>query len=74
MWYVLEAFPQAVRDMAAGVSIVAADFEPGEAWDVERLVEEHGDRAMREWKGAWSVRGNNTFDLDPSALQLDETL
>ncbi|KAJ0335183.1 hypothetical protein COL922a_009595 [Colletotrichum nupharicola] len=67
-WRVLEGFPQAVQDIVAGKSIVKCNFDVGEAWDVEKLVEERKDWTMSDWKERWR-RGfgllcDNTFETN----------
>ncbi|KAK2031042.1 hypothetical protein LX32DRAFT_637549 [Colletotrichum zoysiae] len=70
MWYVLEAFPQAIRDMTTGDSIVTSNFDLGESWDVERLVEENKGWTMQDWKVAWH-RNSDFFQPDPPLPRWD---
>ncbi|KAK2041982.1 hypothetical protein LZ31DRAFT_596763 [Colletotrichum somersetense] len=71
-WYVLKAFPQAIRDMTTGDSIITANFELGEAWDVERLIEEDRGWTMQDWKKAWHVRESEFFQPDPPSPSWDQ--
>ncbi|GKT88971.1 hypothetical protein CT0861_07137 [Colletotrichum tofieldiae] len=64
-WYSFEAFPQAIQDIVAGNSIIKCNFALGEAWDVERLVEENKGRTLDDWKAAWFLREKRHFDPDP---------
>ncbi|KAH0428495.1 hypothetical protein CcaCcLH18_08957 [Colletotrichum camelliae] len=64
-WHILEGFPQAVHDIVAGKSIVKCNFDVGEAWDVEKLVEERKNWTMSEWKKRWTRDYDLRFDPDP---------
>ncbi|KAK1843124.1 hypothetical protein CCHR01_14230 [Colletotrichum chrysophilum] len=64
-WHVLEGFPQAVQDIVAGKSTVKCNFDVGEAWDVEKLVEERKDWTMSDWKERWKRGFGVRFDPDP---------
>ncbi|KAK1991238.1 hypothetical protein LX36DRAFT_663483 [Colletotrichum falcatum] len=64
-WYLFEAFPQAIRDIVDGNSIVKCNFALGEAWDVERLVEQNKEWSFADWKAGWYDREKETFEPDP---------
>ncbi|KAF3801819.1 hypothetical protein GCG54_00015039 [Colletotrichum gloeosporioides] len=64
-WHVLEGFPQAVQDIVAGKSIVKCNFDMGEIWDVEKLVEDRKDWTMSDWDQRWKRGFHVRFDPDP---------
>ncbi|KAH0439142.1 hypothetical protein CcaCcLH18_02937 [Colletotrichum camelliae] len=51
--YIYEGFPQAMRDIAEGKSIVRCNFDVGVPWDVERIVEERRGCSEQEWNEDW---------------------
>ncbi|KAK2013559.1 hypothetical protein LZ32DRAFT_254265 [Colletotrichum eremochloae] len=64
--YLFEAFPGAIRDIVAGNSIIKCNFALGEAWDVERLAEEHKHYSLSEWNARWMFdREKEAFEPDP---------
>ncbi|GKT59839.1 C6 transcription factor [Colletotrichum tofieldiae] len=52
--YLFDGFPQAMRDIVKGNSIVCCSFNPGKLWDIERLIEDQRSWSLTEWKFRWS--------------------
>lgn len=69
-WYVLEGFPQAVQDIVAAKSIVKCNFDVGEAWDVEKLVEERKNWTMSDWQKRWERGWRRTLQSRPAVAEL----
>ncbi|KAF5527506.1 hypothetical protein CGCA056_v001755 [Colletotrichum aenigma] len=53
MWYLFEDFPQAIRDITSGNSIVKCNFDVGKMVDPEALVRERRYWKMDDWKEGW---------------------
>ncbi|KAK2033543.1 hypothetical protein LX32DRAFT_74198 [Colletotrichum zoysiae] len=52
-WYVFEGFPQAIRDIANGNSIVKCNFAVEKPWDVEKGLEQNKGWTFGQWKSHW---------------------
>ncbi|KAF2867119.1 hypothetical protein BDV95DRAFT_622372 [Massariosphaeria phaeospora] len=50
--YKFEGFPQAIRDIIAGTSIISCNFPIDDFWDVQQLVEEHRGWNLQDWDRA----------------------
>ncbi|KAF6828674.1 hypothetical protein CMUS01_08485 [Colletotrichum musicola] len=62
--FLYEDFPQALRDMAAGNSIVRCTFDVGgEEWNLGEISEAQRDWTPRQWDKGW-------FTHDPSAWEM----
>ncbi|CAI0655377.1 unnamed protein product [Colletotrichum noveboracense] len=71
MWYLFENFPQAIRDITSGNSIVRCNFDVGEALDPEALVRQHRYWTMDDWKEGWWSHNPESFQPDSGSwLQL----
>ncbi|KAF3804755.1 hypothetical protein GCG54_00012248, partial [Colletotrichum gloeosporioides] len=71
MWYLFENFPQAIRDITSGNSIVRCNFDVGKALDPEVLVREHRYWKMDDWKEGWWSHNPESFQPDSGSwLQL----
>lgn len=59
-WCLSENFPQAVRDIANGSSIIRCNFDTGKFWDVNQLVESNNmaQWSLQEWRSNWKRRHN----------------
>ncbi|WQF85229.1 hypothetical protein CDEST_10243 [Colletotrichum destructivum] len=55
--YLLDGFPQAMRDIVNGNSVVRCSFHPGKPWVVESLIDEQRLWSLGEWKFRWSREG-----------------
>ncbi|GJC99917.1 C6 transcription factor [Colletotrichum higginsianum] len=58
--YLLDGFPQAMRDIVNGNSVVCCRFNPGKYWDIEMLIREQRPWSLEEWKFRWS-RGQKHY-------------
>ncbi|KAK2740002.1 hypothetical protein CKAH01_07171 [Colletotrichum kahawae] len=47
--WAFDKWPQALRDIAEGTSIVRCNFDVGDPWSVEQIVDEHRRWAMNQW-------------------------
>ncbi|TID07256.1 hypothetical protein CH35J_001192 [Colletotrichum higginsianum] len=63
--YLYEGFPQAIRDIVNGTSVVRCNFDPGEYEDVEQLIETRKTWTLAEWKGKWYERVTKSFEPSP---------
>ncbi|KAJ0157998.1 hypothetical protein CTA2_12564 [Colletotrichum tanaceti] len=63
--YLYEGFPQAIRDIVKGTSIVRCSFDSGEYEDVEQLIETRKTWTLAEWKGKWYERVTESFEPSP---------
>ncbi|KXH42631.1 hypothetical protein CSIM01_09593 [Colletotrichum simmondsii] len=52
--YFYKGFPLAMRDIVEGRSVVRCNFDPGEMWNVERIVEDHRTWSPERWQAAWA--------------------
>lgn len=65
--YVFEDFPQALRDIARGTCrAVRANFDVGEPWDVEALIEARREWTTLEWEESWGEsREYDDYQTEP---------
>ncbi|KAK6213458.1 hypothetical protein QIS74_09460 [Colletotrichum tabaci] len=47
--YYFRGFPQAMKDIADQKSVVQCNFDVGEPWNVERMVQDHMDWNAQKW-------------------------
>ncbi|KAK7434968.1 hypothetical protein CaCOL14_012086 [Colletotrichum acutatum] len=52
--YFYQGFPRAMRDIVQGKSIVKCNFDPGELWNVDRIVRGHRAWTPQQWQEAWN--------------------
>lgn len=54
--YGFEDFPQALREISTGTCpAVRANFNVGEPWDVEAMIEAHRKWTLEDWEDEWSL-------------------
>lgn len=54
--YSFEGFPQALRDISRGTChVVSANFDIGEPWDVEAMIEAHRNWDRVDWRRKWEL-------------------
>lgn len=54
--YGFEDFPQALREISTGTCpAVRANFNVGEPWDVEAMIESHREWTLDDWEDKWSL-------------------
>ncbi|KAI8223616.1 hypothetical protein K4K55_009958 [Colletotrichum sp. SAR 10_96] len=63
--YIYEGFPQAMRDIAEGKSIVRCNFSVGTPWDVESIIKERRGRSEVEWNEDWFTHSPRTWETVP---------
>ncbi|KAF2249806.1 hypothetical protein BU26DRAFT_504240 [Trematosphaeria pertusa] len=71
--YRFEGFPAALDDIVKGRSFIRCNFNPGDVWDVERLVEANRNWSAKEWARQWIDHRPRTFETTvplPSWLEL----
>lgn len=52
--YFYEGFPQALREISAGTCrAVRANFDVGEPWDAEAMIEAHREWTLSDWSEKW---------------------
>ncbi|KAK1528562.1 uncharacterized protein CCOS01_06396 [Colletotrichum costaricense] len=54
-------FPRAMKDIVQGTLIVRCNFEPGELWNVDRIVHDHRNRTPQQWQEAWADHEPKTW-------------
>lgn len=54
--YIFEDFPQAMRDIVNNTPLIRCNFDPGDLWDVEKVIEEHCGWPLARWEEAWEER------------------
>ncbi|KAJ3956616.1 hypothetical protein N0V92_006851 [Colletotrichum tropicale] len=59
-----EKWPQALRDIAEGNSIVRCNFDVGDSWDVKKIVEDHRQRTVQQWMAGLDKREPSTWEPD----------
>ncbi|CAI0651933.1 unnamed protein product [Colletotrichum noveboracense] len=59
-----EKWPQALRDIAEGSSIVRCNFDVGDSWDVEKIVEDHRQWTVQQWMEGLGKREPSTWEPD----------
>ncbi|EQB46378.1 hypothetical protein CGLO_14574 [Colletotrichum gloeosporioides Cg-14] len=59
-----EKWPQALRDIAEGTSIVRCNFDVGDSWDVEKIVEDHRQWTVQQWMAGLDKREPPTWEPD----------
>ncbi|KAJ0365054.1 hypothetical protein COL26b_012219 [Colletotrichum chrysophilum] len=59
-----EKWPQALRDIAEGSSIVRCNFDVGDSWDVENIVEDHRQWTVQQWMEGLGKREPSTWEPD----------
>ncbi|KAK2051895.1 hypothetical protein LY76DRAFT_599024 [Colletotrichum caudatum] len=64
-WYVFEGFPQAVRDISDGNSIIKCNFAVEKPLDVERMLEKGKGWTLGQWKLFWYDREKLRHDREP---------
>ncbi|KAF0321120.1 hypothetical protein GQ607_011727 [Colletotrichum asianum] len=47
--WAFDNWPQALRDIAEGTSVVKCNFDVGDPWSVEQIVDEHRGWTMNQW-------------------------
>ncbi|EXF75107.1 hypothetical protein CFIO01_06717 [Colletotrichum fioriniae PJ7] len=52
--YFYKGFPHAMRDIVEAGSVARCNFDPGETWNVERIVEDHQTWSPEWWQAAWA--------------------
>ncbi|UQC87744.1 uncharacterized protein CLUP02_13263 [Colletotrichum lupini] len=50
-----------MRDTVQGIPIVRCNFEPGELWNVDRIVQDHRNRTPQQWQEAWADHEPKTW-------------
>ncbi|KAK1480881.1 hypothetical protein CTAM01_14166 [Colletotrichum tamarilloi] len=58
--FLFEDFPQAVRKLLNGSSLISCNFNPGEAWNLEKIIEKRRSWSLRKWNRKWS-RGKQSY-------------
>lgn len=54
--YIYEDFPQALKDISRGTCrAVRANFDVGESWDVEAVIEAHREWKLVDWEREWDL-------------------
>lgn len=59
--YFYRGFPRAMRDIVQGTSIVRCNFDPGELWNVDRIVQDHRAWTPQQWQEAWADHEPKTW-------------
>ncbi|KAF4808233.1 hypothetical protein CGCSCA5_v012615 [Colletotrichum siamense] len=59
-----EKWPQALRDIAEGNAIVRCNFDVGDSWDVEKIVEDHRQWTVQQWMEGLGKREPSTWEPD----------
>lgn len=62
--YMYESFPSAVKNLSKTSLLVRCNFDPGEAYDVEAVVERNGGKSAEEWKQAWAEHKVQEFQTE----------
>lgn len=62
--YIMTGFPDAIRDITTGTSIVKCNFDIGEPLDEEKVL---GTRhwGAEDWNMEWEVHRPMTFETEP---------
>ncbi|KAK1714441.1 hypothetical protein BDP67DRAFT_514078 [Colletotrichum lupini] len=58
--FLFEDFPRAVHELLNGSSLITCNFNPGEAWNLEKIIEKRRSWSLRKWNRKWS-RGNQSY-------------
>ncbi|KAJ0322462.1 hypothetical protein COL5a_008692 [Colletotrichum fioriniae] len=65
--YLFDKFPQAMREIVEGTSMVRCTFDPGEFVDVQRLksIAKRESWSLDHWRVKWYEREKKTYEPTP---------
>lgn len=63
-FFTFSDFPAAMREIVNRSSIVQCNFDPGELWDVEEIVERHAGWSLDDWEYEWEDSEEGTYAPD----------
>ncbi|KAK1622819.1 hypothetical protein BDP81DRAFT_400050 [Colletotrichum phormii] len=67
-WYILEGFPQVMKDIVAGTSVGKCNFHMDGSWsglcDIEQIIRTNQFLTIANWREAWFDRVCQNFQPD----------
>jgi hypothetical protein len=63
--YIFEGFPEALADIVHGRSTIHCNFDIGDLWDAEKIIEAHRSWSLEDWSRRWFPLRLNTYECPP---------